>query len=421
MMPEMWHQLRKLEAILFLPAFVAYATLFRVPYSLRCRSCGRWLFDYAAARVQSCEKCAESALLHPARAYEERAQDIVVTGVSSSGNYIYRPVAGRVGQGKVLDIGCGQGHLLSRLEDDQRQLYGLEMASGLVKIAQKYSKGANLLVADAQSIPFQSNTFDYVTCTEVLEHIPGDQHVRECYRVLRPGGTALFTVPNKNGAGGGQTAAHVHYFTLDSFTAFLEQVGFEVVSRHGLGLYVPLLSHLLEVTALALRRNLPLSGPLPLEVPEFLATNFLVVCRKPLRHSQDQFELQNGKGRAYTCRIPSLIRREVKRLGRVGPWRFLLWQLWLLLTSYPRWRRDLTLFFTLRGKKRVVIKEIRGNHMYLDVRDTGASRDLAFEGVRERLSTEAVQRELKPGCVVIDIGANIGYYTLMEALVCPQS
>jgi FkbM family methyltransferase len=120
-------------------------------------------------------------------------------------------------------------------------------------------------------------------------------------------------------------------------------------------------------------------------------------------------------------RVFYLIGRELKRLRQVGPVRFFLWELWLLLTTYIRYRRDLTLFLRLGGKQKAVIKDVQGSRMHLDMQDRGISRDLAFDGVRERLSTEAIQSELKPGSVVVDIGANIGYYALMEArLVGPE-
>ncbi|MFC1904357.1 class I SAM-dependent methyltransferase [Chloroflexota bacterium] len=205
----------------------------------------------------------------------------MATGISSSGDYIYKPVAKRAGWGKVLDVGCGQGVILSRLKSEGRELYGFDIAPAAVRLAKTMNTDRNFFAADAQNMPLKSNTFDCIVCTELIEHIEGDRAVRECYRVLKPNGVALFTAPNKSGAGNGYQAAHVHSFTFKSFASFLEQAGFEVICGYKLGLYIPILSHLLEVASLALRRNLPLAGPLNIEVPEFLATNFLIECRKP--------------------------------------------------------------------------------------------------------------------------------------------
>lgn len=62
-----------------------------------------------------------------------------------------------------------------------------------------------------------------------------------------------------------------------------------------------------------------------------------------------------------------------------------------------------------------IIKEIQGNKMFLDPGDMGLSKELFMAGIREPFHTRLMQNILKRGDVVVDIGANIGYYVLMEA------
>jgi FkbM family methyltransferase len=61
------------------------------------------------------------------------------------------------------------------------------------------------------------------------------------------------------------------------------------------------------------------------------------------------------------------------------------------------------------------IVEIRGSKMVLDPEDTVVSRVLKRDGIWEPMETELMERELREGDVVVDAGANLGYYTLLAA------
>ncbi|WP_203295999.1 class I SAM-dependent methyltransferase [Luteirhabdus pelagi] len=53
--------------------------------------------------------------------------------------------------------------------------------------------------ADICNLPFKENSYDFIICNHVLEHIPDDrQAMRELYRILKPGGTAILQVPLEN-------------------------------------------------------------------------------------------------------------------------------------------------------------------------------------------------------------------------------
>jgi len=59
----------------------------------------------------------------------------------------------------------------------------------------KISKVANAVV-DITDIKFAEGHFDYLICHHILEHVPDDaKGMSECFRVLKPGGTAFFSVP----------------------------------------------------------------------------------------------------------------------------------------------------------------------------------------------------------------------------------
>lgn len=63
----------------------------------------------------------------------------------------------------------------------------------------------------------------------------------------------------------------------------------------------------------------------------------------------------------------------------------------------------------------LVQRTVQGSVMFLDPCDAGVSRDLFLEGVREPVATQIMKKILRPGMKVVDIGANIGYYALLEA------
>jgi len=65
--------------------------------------------------------------------------------------------------------------------------------------------------------------------------------------------------------------------------------------------------------------------------------------------------------------------------------------------------------------KSVFVKNIQDSKMVVNLNDEGLARDLVLSNIREPFSTETMRKELRKGNVVIDIGANIGYYALMES------
>lgn len=65
----------------------------------------------------------------------------------------------------------------------------------------------------------------------------------------------------------------------------------------------------------------------------------------------------------------------------------------------------------------LILRKIQGNKMYLSVNDRGLSQELLFQDIREPLQTNLLKQLVTPGMTVVDIGANLGYYVLIEASI----
>jgi SAM-dependent methyltransferase len=96
--------------------------------------------------------------------------------------------------GRALDAGCGSGRLL----DDLARLAavsGLELSEESVAVARARGH-ADVVAGAVEALPWPDETFELVTCLDVIEHTPDDRvTLRELRRVLRPGGHLLVTVP----------------------------------------------------------------------------------------------------------------------------------------------------------------------------------------------------------------------------------
>lgn len=108
-----------------------------------------------------------------------------------------------LGNERVLDLGCGRGFYLRFLSSrwPGLKLYGVDLNQKYLKIAKKSLKNnhVHLVKADATKLSLSDNFFDRIIASEILEHIKDDQKaLSEIYRVLKPGGITLITVPNKN-------------------------------------------------------------------------------------------------------------------------------------------------------------------------------------------------------------------------------
>lgn len=101
---------------------------------------------------------------------------------------------------RALDIGCGFGSLMMALEKRFDHAAGIEIRQERVDWAQKRAPNSEIVCGSAAQLPWEDNFFDVVISTDVFEHIPTDIQqlaAAEISRVLKPGGCAFISVPNR--------------------------------------------------------------------------------------------------------------------------------------------------------------------------------------------------------------------------------
>lgn len=101
-------------------------------------------------------------------------------------------------QGIFLEIGLGTGEVFELISSKFNIPHGMDISHGMVR--KTYSKEKvkkRLFVGDVCNLPIKSNSFDFIVCQDVLEHVPfQDKMIIEICRVLKKNGIAIITTPN---------------------------------------------------------------------------------------------------------------------------------------------------------------------------------------------------------------------------------
>jgi len=137
---------------------------------------------------------------------------------------------------KVLDVACGPGYYsLEIIKAGAREVYGIDISRPSIEIA-SYC-GVPTFIANAENLPFRSNTFDAVLCACSLEHFDNDEAaLEEMSRVLKEGGTLALSVDSFGYRGVTSHIKEIHsmkysvvrYYSFASLEEKLRRAGFEI-------------------------------------------------------------------------------------------------------------------------------------------------------------------------------------------------
>lgn len=109
------------------------------------------------------------------------------------------------GARRVLDVGCGNGYVLSRYARAGAEVVGIDVTSTAVDLSRRRFAldrlAGRFLVGSAEELPFPTDAFDCVCSMGVLHHTPNTERAfGELRRVLRPGGLLIVMLYHRHSA-----------------------------------------------------------------------------------------------------------------------------------------------------------------------------------------------------------------------------
>jgi len=130
---------------------------------------------------------------------------------------------------KILDVGCGTGKNIE-VFSEIGEVWGIDNAREAIEFCKKRGL-KSVRLGSAESTGFPPKCFDLITLLDVLEHTNDKAALKEIYRLLRPGGFLIITVPAfpMLWSQWDEVLQHKRRYTKGSLKKILKQNSFEIV------------------------------------------------------------------------------------------------------------------------------------------------------------------------------------------------
>ncbi len=135
----------------------------------------------------------------------------------------------------ALDLGCGP---IPQNKFKANDVVGIDLVENKKENVIKCKLGY-------EKLPFDKDSFDYLTAYDLIEHIPRFSEIsengppfiffmNECYRVLKPGGIFLSMTPIYPYFGAFQDPTHNNIITVDTFKLYFSEKKYEIAHHYGI-------------------------------------------------------------------------------------------------------------------------------------------------------------------------------------------
>jgi ubiquinone/menaquinone biosynthesis C-methylase UbiE len=98
---------------------------------------------------------------------------------------------------RILEVGPGEGRDLQFLSGTGSQVTGIDISPRSLSISRDCCPECNLSLMNGSTLGFADSVFDVVFSRTLLMHVEKQLFLKECRRVLKPGGKAIFVEPLK--------------------------------------------------------------------------------------------------------------------------------------------------------------------------------------------------------------------------------